>query len=645
MKLRFLPVLFFFTLGSVFGQKVKMGVFSKEEINLTEVSFEKEADAVILWEQGQSRFNSNLLETTIFSRIKILKESGKSQGTIKIPFYVGTDRTENINGIKAFSINFPSGTPSIEEVAKENIFEVDLPNGWKEIRITFPNVQVGTILEYSYKKTDKNIGILDGWSFQNDIPTLGSSYEITMVPYYDYKLIGQGVKYFTTAEKTANNGTYGWVLRDLHSLCGEPFMKNYIDYRERVEFQLSRYQKYSSGAYTSGSEWIDVLSTWQEVGNRVLEDFQEMGFFRSNPLEKETLDLDLSGASEKEKAKKAYYFFQNNFSISDFQGFWPEQTISQLLKTKKGTPEELNLALMGVLKSIGIECSPLLIGSKGNGRNELVPFPFMNQFNEIILLAQLDGEPVYLDLSDPLAPFGYVGLEKHVKGGLLLAKDNSELVAIKIKHNSNSILMSDVQLSEEGKLEIRNTMRTYFYEGLKIARASKPLIDRNEPLENLFGKDDDFLYSNVKIDNALKEKNYLSTEFTVTSKEKVKDEWIQVSPFSFSSFAQNPFTQEYRVFPVDFDFAFVETYNAKIKTPPGYEIDDYPLEEKMTISSGQISFSYSPTVIDGSLNIIARIEVKDPIIDPKLYGDLKFLMESIASKLNAPVIFKKNAKP
>lgn len=645
MKKCVFVILIFFLLGTAFGQKVKMGVFTQEEINLREVSFEKNADAVILWEQGQSRFNGNLLETSIYVRMKILKESGKSRGTLSIPFYVGEERTENINGIKASVVNFASGVSAVGEVPKENIFEVDLSNGWKEIRITFPNVQVGSILEYSYKKTDKNIGILDGWNFQNDIPTLVSSYEITMVPYYDYKLIGQGVKYFTSAEVTSNNGTFNWVLRDLHSLTGEPYMKNFMDYRERVEFQLSRYQKFSSGAYNNGSEWIDVLSTWSEMGNRVLEDFQEMGFFRSSPLEKETLDIDLSGSSEKEKAKKAYYFFQDNFGLSDFKGFWPQQTISQLLKSKKGSAEELNLALMGVLKSIGIECDPLLIGSKGNGRSELVPFPFMNQFNEIILLARLDGESVYLDLSDPVAPFGYVGLDKHVKGGLLLVKDKSDLVPIKIRHNSNTILMSDVQLSEEGKLEINNSMRTYFYEGLKLASASKPLRDRNESMDRLFSEDENYIFSVVQVLDELKDKNYVSTKFKVTSKDRVDKEILEIAPFSFSSYSKNPFTQDYRVFPVDFGFSFIETYNAKIKIPSGYELDDYPVEEKITISSGQVDFSYSPTMIDGVVNIIARMEVKDPLIDPKLYGDLRFFMETVASKLTAPVIFKKSVKP
>lgn len=67
---------------------------------------------------------------------------------------------------------------------------------------------------------------------------------------------------------------------------------------------------------------------------------------------------------------------------------------------------ELILAYMGLLKSLEISCEPVLIGSKGYGRSSIVPYPFLNQFDEILLLATPDGKPQFLDLSDPLAPFG-----------------------------------------------------------------------------------------------------------------------------------------------------------------------------------------------------------------------------------------------
>src|SRR3990167_1259957 len=183
--------------GSLKAQKVKMGEFTSEEITLTEVSFEPDAPAVVLCEEGASKFLSGLVETSYLFRKKILKESGKSEADVRILYYVGDSRTEEISGIKAQITNFENGEPTTLKLEKENFYDVDLGNGWKEFRISFPNAQVGSIIEYSYRKTDKNLTFLDGWTFQNPIPTLGSQYQFILIPQLQHKMMGQGYKYLT----------------------------------------------------------------------------------------------------------------------------------------------------------------------------------------------------------------------------------------------------------------------------------------------------------------------------------------------------------------------------------------------------------------------------------------------------------------
>lgn len=624
--------------SSLKAQKVKMGEFTSEEIALTEVSFEPDAPAVVLWEEGDSKFLSGLVETSYLFRKKILKESGKSEADVRILYYVGDSRTEEISGIKAQITNFENGEPTTLKLEKKNFYDVDLGNGWKEFRISFPNAQVGSIIEYSYRKTDKNITFLDGWTFQNPIPTLGSQYQIILIPQLQYKMIGQGYKYLTTTEKVEANGVYRWTLRNLYSMKEEPFMKNYGDYKERVEFQLSRYQR---AATTAGPEWEDVIGTWEKLGDEIVGEYQEKGYYRTNPIEKEMLNIDLSGATQKEQAEKAYYFIRDNFTISNLNGFWPKQTLSQLLKSKSGPPLELNLALMGILKSVGISCDPVLIGSKGSGRSELATFPFLNQFDGILLMATIDGNTQILDLEDPLAPFGYVGVQKHIKAGLLLEKEKSRLIPIEIKHASNTIFFTDVSLNESKDLVMKSTLRTYFYEGLDIAQKVQVLNEQNEPLEKLFTNPDEMKISGVEVVDELRQKNFISTKFDLILEGAGNEDLLLFNPLKFSNFSKNPFTQEYRIFPVDFGYSFSETYNANITIPEGYELDDYPVKTRMTIEGNAVTFFYNPQVIGDMLKITAKLEVKIPIIEAHKYGDLKFFMESVASKLSESVILKK----
>jgi hypothetical protein len=629
---------------SGYAQSLKMGEFSQSEIDLITVPFEPDASAVVLAASGESRFFSNLLETQTFYRLKILTEAGKSQADIRVRYYAGDTNVEEIAGVKAQVTTYENGRPVVIKLGKEDFKEVVIGDGVKELRITFPNVQVGSILEYSYKKVDRNIEFLDGWTFPKDMPVLYSKYQITMIPPLEYKMIGQGVNFFNKSEKIAANGIYSWVLRNLYSVKEEPYMRNYRDYVDRVEFQLSRYQR---AATTSGAEWEDFLNTWEKLGDGMIEYYTTKGFYRTNPLEKEVFSLDLSTGTEKEKAKKAYYYIRDNFVNEGEDWIYTDQTLGQLLKSKKGAPGELILAYMGILRSLGITCDPVLVGSKGYGRSEPVAFPFLNQFDEILLLANLDGQLQFLDLSDPLAPFGYVDLDKHVKAGLLLQKNQSKLIPIQIRHNSNTVVFSSISFNEDtGELIMDNTLRAFQYAGLKTAKFSESLKKSGQPMTKLFKESyEETQLRHVSVDNQLAENNFFSTTFQLVVDDLVNADQISFSPIPYSSFAKNPFTLDFRVFPVDFEYAFSETYTTNIKIPPGFEVDDYPQTESFSIRGNPVVFSYQVEHLGEIVKVTGKLEVKEPLVEARHYAELRLFMESVASKLASPVILKKVPKP
>lgn len=625
------------------AQSTKMGEISPEEIDLKEVSYEPGAAAVCLVASGDSRIYNGTLETQYFYRVKILTEAGKEHADIRIRYFAGTNNVENLTGAKAQITHVEGGKPVVTKLDKSNFFDIDLGDGLKELRISFPNAQVGSILEYSYKKGDKNIEFLDGWTFQRSVPVMYSEYQIKIPEHLEYKTISQGANLYSRAERKSDYGYFSWKLRDLYGLKEEPFMRNYRDYVDRVEFQLSRYRSGSGSGYTAGPEWTDFLNNWEKLGDGLIEYYSTKGFYRTNPIEREMLSLDLSGGTQLEKAKTAYYYIRDNFVNEGSDWIYTNQTLPQLLKSKKGAPGELILAYMGILRSLGIECNPVLIGSKGYGRSEIVPFPFLNQFDEILLIATLDGQTQFLDLSDPQAPFGYVDLDKHVRGGLLLEKNSSRLIPIDIKHASNKLLFASINLNPEtGELLIDNTIRNSYYEGLDYVHRIKNLENDNKPMEDLFKESyGAFEIRNVKVTDQLEEKNMVSVQFQSVLKDAAGQDLLIFNPLQISEFAKNPFTQDFRVFPVDFEYSFKETYTANINLPEGYELDDYPTDETITIPGAPIGFTFLIENLGRVVKLTAKLEVRSPLIQPESYGDLKFFMESVASKLASPVILKK----
>lgn len=226
----------------IFSQEMRFGKYNDAEFIYSEVEFEPEADAVVLQEASYNMFLGVVLESKIHRRIKVLKESGKEQANVTLKYYKGDDRIQDIYKIKAQTVNLVNEEIQIEKLSKSDFYEVDAGNGWMEIRFTFPQVQVGSIIDFTYVKADKSILSIDGWVFQNEIPTLKSIYDITFPDFIWYKSLKQGIKTISHDFKTKTKGNFRWELDSLKGFTTEPYMTHFQDYLEKVSFQLEGYE-------------------------------------------------------------------------------------------------------------------------------------------------------------------------------------------------------------------------------------------------------------------------------------------------------------------------------------------------------------------------------------------------------------------
>lgn len=138
--MKFIPLITILALScpAAYSQKSKdipaFGKIDKSEIELKECEFDKNAEAVVLFDVG--KFTTNFTGGTIFSeievhtRIKILTDKGLSQADIGIPYY-SLKNTESIKGFSAQTYNTDaSGNIVISKVEpklvydKKNRFEV-----------------------------------------------------------------------------------------------------------------------------------------------------------------------------------------------------------------------------------------------------------------------------------------------------------------------------------------------------------------------------------------------------------------------------------------------------------------------------------------------------------------------------------------
>src|SRR5690606_17844446 len=144
------------------------------------------AHAIYLYEKGDNTFevrtNRLWLIKKYHAKIKILDPKGFSWADVAIPYYHANGSSEKVLGIRAITHN---GSVK-HSVLKESIFDVDSSENWSMIKFTFPQVELGSILEYTYEIQSPYMFHLNGWSFQESIPKLYSQYNAKIPGLYAY---------------------------------------------------------------------------------------------------------------------------------------------------------------------------------------------------------------------------------------------------------------------------------------------------------------------------------------------------------------------------------------------------------------------------------------------------------------------------
>nr|MBI1231703.1 DUF3857 domain-containing protein [Cytophagales bacterium] len=640
-------LVFTFLLGLVCGksflwaQEMKFGKYTSEEFELTDVPFEPGSDAVVLAESNTSFFPNVQLHSEIHRRIKVLRESGKSHGDILLRYYEGQDGIEDIQRLRAQVVNMEDGIEKVTKLTKDDFFKVDAGDGYKEIRFTFPELKEGSIFEYSYTKIDKSILFIDGWVFQNDIPTLKSSYSLDIPEFLDYRTLGQGAKVITANYRQGPKGYYVWNLTDLRSVKAEPYMNHFADYLEKVQFQLAGYKSQSTNALgQTESGYEKMFSTWQELADF----FKERKAFSSyTKPDKNTIKslpiTDNTGKTKAEILQQAYQYITTNLVHSGEGGIVPEQTLKEILANKKGSRAEINLTLMALLKASDIEAHPVFISSKGNGRSNLISFPFADQFNHLMLVASTDDKLYYIDACNPNRPLGFLPLDFHVNDGFLIMESESGLMPVALEHRSGITQYIDIKVSPDSGLLRAATLRLIDYDAVRYGDISKEESLESFKKEIITDPEEDVLAFNATI----KEMGSRHTlETAISSKQPLAlEDNLFIRPFSINRWTENPFTADARTFPVDFNYTLTDRYTANITIPEGYELDDYPENIALTIPDGTLSFSYQTIAMDQKVQVNLQFAVKQSFVAAENYPNLKYFMDILTSKLKEPLVLQR----
>jgi hypothetical protein len=133
-------------------------------------------------------------------------------------------------------------------------------------------------------------------------------------------------------------------------------------------------------------------------------------------------------------------------SLSFGVGRYQPHTAPEVLRAGYGDCKDKHTLLAALLKAENIESYPVLIGA---GRRLDTDVPSPAQFNHVMTLTRLDNQPVWLDSTQEVAPFGLILFQLRNQEGLVAANDSNAGLR---KTPADSPVKSSLTFSIDGKV-------------------------------------------------------------------------------------------------------------------------------------------------------------------------------------------------
>ena len=662
---------FIFSVNKIFCQDkapVNFGTVKPADFNITTSMGDSGINAIIVLDKADISFEGNKKGwfTYVYkriTRINIINKNGFSLATVEIPLYQNDESKETVAELSAKVYNMSNGKVSETSLADQDVYTEKKDIDHYSKKFTLPNLQEGSIIEYTYTvKSDFNFN-LPFWAFQSvSAPTLWSEFTVAIPSMLTYMSVFQGLHKFDIDKsseafssynivQTSATGAYGtdraerltvsapvikhrWVMKNVPVFNIENFISSPYNYIDKISFQLTK-------TY-NGEEYHDVANNWKKVTEELMkqEDF-------GKPLNEENswLDKILAGIvrdndNSFQTAERIYYYIQNNFACINHNDNHIKTSLQDVVKKKSGTVGDINLLLISMLKHRNIVAFPVLLSTTEFGRNSPT-YPLLERLNYVIAKININSTDYFLDATIPFLPFGKLPLNCYNGHARVISNDTTAIYfdagSLKETSKVNVIITQNDNKGPAG--EFTRTMG--FFESLDtkttIAKSTLHAFETN--LKK--GYPEEMEVSNIKIDSLKQTETpvMVSFNFKMTSFENA--DIVYFNPMVGEGLAKNPFYAAERIYPVEMPYISDYSYTLRMQIPTGYKVEELPKSVRSVFNENEALFEYLINSDANTVLLKCKLQLNTAVFVPEDYQALRSFYASIVKKEAEQIVFKK----
>lgn len=627
------------------------GSVTKAELTQKSYPYDEDAEAAVIFEIGEYHFRPDnegiRLNMIVNTKIKIYNDAGLEYAKVEIPYYTPFYEPESLS-VEGLTYNMENGTITTSPLTKANIFTESNSDGWSVMKIAFPNVRAGSVIELKYTLVTPYFFQMRPWRFQKKIPVFYSMLDYYAIPFYEYAFIAKGLYNFDEATQTQiptvhqfgrytfREMRYTFGMNRVPAFRDEEFLYNTDDYMMNLHFQLSRWLSNKTGLMT------DLMTTWPDMCYRRLKD-PELGGYLSDAEKagkKIVPQLGLNSKSPIEILESVVRYVKSNYVWDKGIGTYPNKKTAAFLKEKGGNSAAMNLFLTGLLKAAGLDARPVLVSTRENGII-YKDYPFAQSFDNTIAMVKIDGKNRFADASLPLTSYDGVPWWNANVEGLAIDKKEPFWVDITQGRISEELYQMEVDiLPKEGEMRIELTKDA----NGEAAHQLRSTYNGNiENLRDLYKDNSGMNVGDISVENF----DETSSPFRLTMKYSIKTgeegampEKIYFNPLIYVAPEKNPFKQTVRTHPVDLVFSSKTNYFVNVNIPQGYSVDYLPqtvgyINDVMTLVYNIVASD------DGKLVISAGYTLKN-FYYPEDYTQLRELYDELVRTFSDMIILKRD---
>jgi hypothetical protein len=639
-----------FTTNAQDREDREFGVVDVRDSNVSSYPKDPEAAGVVLYEKGRNywRLIDNKyirLIKEVHVRMKVFDASRFDQATVYIPYYRGKDADEVINKFKAVTHNGELKN----YVGESAMFNTDETANWSVKRFTFPNVQDGSILEYTYQIESPFFFNFGSWKFQGDLPKLYTEFSSEIPGNYVYNRSLIGTETLDINEVSLKKDCFWlpghkinadcevaiYAMTDVPAFKEEPYMLSKENYISQIEFELSEYTDFYGILTKYARDWDDAdkeFRTNKELGKQL----------KLNYYFKDVIPESMANMTDQlEKAKAIYSFVQNHYTWNGRSPFFGDVDLKEAFESKTGNVSEINLALINTLEAAGIDTKLVILSTRDNGLPRQ-NYPVITDFNYAAALVKIGDQEFLLDATDKYLPFGMLPPRAlNIQGRVMDFKEGSYWYPLTPETRNVHYVNARIELQEDGSFKGKVGEVNTGYLGSHRRKVLDTISTANYISEKQHNKPR-LEISPIDIKDRDNYDKPVTESYDVTILSEQLGDLFYLNPFILNKFFDvNPFKLDERNYPVDFGYPMSNTFILSIETGNTMEVSELPENRafKLAGEAGECTVIYSST--PGKINLRYSLKLNDYRFGPEMYQDLKRFFTSISDIQNNEAILLK----